>query len=395
MQIFKTFFKLLNQEKGQVIMYFCIFVGISSIVAASTSATKVDEYEKRKIKVAVMDEDQSELSKGITAYVKDNHKLVEVENDKDSINDALYWRDIEYVIEIPAGFEDAVMESKAEGTVDENKISLQTRKMEETENAAFMDQDLGQYVSLLDSYLNCGYSVKDALKKSNDSLSHKATVSIAEQDQDTANNRSAVSYYFAYVPFALMSIAIMSISMIMMYFHNEEIKKRSICSSTSLKSQNGQMTLASFVFMLVLMVLITAAIVIATKGEAIQSVGFIYYFGNIFAFGLVSLAVAFMVGNFVKSQVAVSGACNIFNLGMCFLGGVFVPLEVLPKGVINVSRFLPTYWYTQAVDEIAYMTNVNHDFLGKYAEYIGIELLFALLFLAVGLVISKRRTIFG
>ena len=387
MQVFKTFFKLLNQIKGQVIMYFCIFVGISSIVAANVGKTSVNTYEKEKIKVAVMDQDQSELSKGITNYVKKNHTLVKVKNDKEAIADALYWRDVQYIIEIPKGFGEAV--------ANKENADLSTRKMEETKESAFMDQDLSQYVSMVNSYINCGYSVKDALGKSEDSLSHKATVNIATEDQNKAAEKSKESYYFLYVPFALISIAIMSVSLIMMFFQKEDIKKRCVCSATALRSQNAQINLASFVFMGFIIVGILIAICVSTKGEVLRNDGFLYYVGNVFAFGIVSIAIAFLVGSYVKSEMAVSGACNVFNLGFCFLGGIFVSLEVLPKAVVNVSRFLPTYWYAKNIDEIAYMTSVTDDFLKNYFGYLGIELLFAVLFLSIGLVISKRRTIFG
>ena len=55
-----------------------------------------------------------------------------------------------------------------------------------------------------------------------------------------------------------------------------------------------------------------------------------------------------------------SGIANILSLGMCFLCGVFVPMNIMDRNVLKVSQFLPVYWYE----------NVNET-LGSYSHLTG------------------------
>ena len=45
--------------------------------------------------------------------------------------------------------------------------------------------------------------------------------------------------------------------------------------------------------------------------------------------------------------MALNGINNVLSLGLCFLGGVFVPLEMLGNGIVSIAQFLPTYWYSR------------------------------------------------
>ena len=71
---------------------------------------------------------------------------------------------------------------------------------------------------------------------------------------------------------------------------------------------------------------------------------------NSLAFLLVAASIAFLVGNLAKSDVAISALTNVIGLGMCFLGGVFVPPDMLSEGVQKFSRFLPSWWYVRNVN---------------------------------------------
>ena len=48
---------------------------------------------------------------------------------------------------------------------------------------------------------------------------------------------------------------------------------------------------------------------------------------------LCALALAFLVGSLVKTSDALNGITNLLGLGMCFLCGVFVDMDLLSSGV--------------------------------------------------------------
>ena len=78
------------------------------------------------------------------------------------------------------------------------------------------------------------------------------------------------------------------------------------------------------------------------------------------------------------------------GLGMSFLGGVFVPQNMLSDQILAVSRFLPTYWYTRINNMLAGFSNESFSF-AAYWQYIGIELLFAATVFVLALLASKYR----
>lgn len=72
-----------------------------------------------------------------------------------------------------------------------------------------------------------------------------------------------------------------------------------------------------------------------------------YYILNSLAFLMVAMSIAYLAGTLAGGMAALNGINNVISLGMCFLGGILAPIEMLNAKVENVSRFLPTYWYAK------------------------------------------------
>ena len=56
---------------------------------------------------------------------------------------------------------------------------------------------------------------------------------------------------------------------------------------------------------------------------------------------LVGLALSFLLGTFITKEDILTALVNVVTLGMSFLCGVFVPLDIMGKGVKTVAHFLP------------------------------------------------------
>ena len=59
MQVFKSYFKILNRHMGQMIMYLSIFIGIMVVLTATRTNKAEGDYEAAKPKFAVFDYDKS------------------------------------------------------------------------------------------------------------------------------------------------------------------------------------------------------------------------------------------------------------------------------------------------------------------------------------------------
>lgn len=101
--------------------------------------------------------------------------------------------------------------------------------------------------------------------------------------------------------------------------------------------------------------------------------------------------IAFLMGMVVKNSNMLTGAVNTIPLGMCFLCGVFVPMELIGDNVKKVARFLPAYWYeviNNLLSTHAHLTKAMHTTL---LEGYAIQLVFAAACISIALVMVKKR----
>ena len=114
---------------------------------------------------------------------------------------------------------------------------------------------------------------------------------------------------------------------------------------------------------------------------------------NSFLFLLVAGSIAFFIGNVAKSEIAITALTNVISLGMCFLGGVFVSLDVLNENVQRFSRFLPVWWYVRVCNMLGMRQGeLNAADLSLIRQSFLIQGAFAAALLMVTLYIVKKRS---
>ena len=111
---------------------------------------------------------------------------------------------------------------------------------------------------------------------------------------------------------------------------------------------------------------------------------------NAFVFLVVSVALAFLIGQVSKTSGMISAIANAVVLGMCFLGGVYVPIEFMGTTMGTVAKFFPTYWYVQSVQSAANHTTMASS-TAPIFEGMGLQLIFAAALMCVALVVAKQK----
>ena len=96
MQVFKLFFQLLKANRRQMIIYVAMYIGILfGIIIPMRGEGNGTQYLDQKSKYALMDEDNSELSKGFGDSLEALHNKVNVSSfDKEALQDELYANNI-------------------------------------------------------------------------------------------------------------------------------------------------------------------------------------------------------------------------------------------------------------------------------------------------------------
>jgi len=113
---------------------------------------------------------------------------------------------------------------------------------------------------------------------------------------------------------------------------------------------------------------------------------------NSFVFTLVAAAIASLACSFVRGPNSQNAAANLLSLVLSFLGGVFVPLELMGDGMLAVSRFTPTYWYVTALDRLCGLTSFDSKSMLPAWQAMLLQLAFAAAIFCVALAVNKRQS---
>lgn len=385
MQVFKVYFKLLNHYKGIIIMYFAIFLTVALVMTINMSTDdQMEKFEEEKLNIAIIDQDGGTLGDALKTYFGNTHNLTDLEYDEDVILNELYWRKIDYVLIIPKGFEKSILSDEQE------RKELQSIKVPGVFNADYFEAAVDLYTSKLTALLSAGYSIEEAETELLELQEEKIEVTMASFVN--ANQNDACTVFFIYVPYLFIALGINGVATVLLRFNEKEVKARMECAALPMKKRIMGLTAAIFVFGLVLLVTVLVAAGILSKGSIYTDVRFPYFLLNLFALLLLGLSLGFLTGTIAKSSDAVNGIVNVVSLALCFLGGVFVPLEFFSDGVMKVAKFIPTYWYVVTNDSIGAMKMMNPELLSEILLQVGLVFCYALaIFVVTVVIISNKR----
>ncbi len=113
MRILVCFFKILKKKRGYIFMYLGIFFSIA-IAMSLQGGNSEKSYENQKISFCVFDEDRSEISRGLTDFLKKENEWVEVEDEEEVIQEKMYNRSLTCVVRIPKAFGETMGERETD-----------------------------------------------------------------------------------------------------------------------------------------------------------------------------------------------------------------------------------------------------------------------------------------
>lgn len=382
MQVFKSYWKVLNKNKGQMIMYLGIFMAVLFIfIIPNNSYDGENQYYSMKAEFAVFDYDHSAESEALVSYLEGPHILVEIkEDDTETIQDELFNRNIDCVLRIPEGFSEKLANGEKTGLVEIVTISGTTISM-------LFETDVNKYLNFVNAYLIAGYDSDAAIEQANHALDQEVEVKLPEKgDTSLVGSRY---YYFNYLGWVLVCMMIIGISPIIMVYNQKNLKERIYCSAYPFTRINKEILYGVALTGLGVCALLTIGAMVAFHDVIFTLNGGLFIL-NMITYMFVALGFAFLVSTLASKVEIVNMYANVISLGMAFLCGIFVPAEFLGKGVITIAHFLPAYWYSQACGKIEHYTS---DAMQEILTCMGIELLFAIALVVVGMTISRKKRV--
>lgn len=382
MTIFRTFLKVLNKCKVPIILYTVLLIGFGGFnmqtIDNSTNfvASKPDIY--------IINEDKEEgITKNLVDYMKNNTNVLEVPSTEEAIDDALFYREVNYIIYIPNHYREEFLK----GNNPEIKI-----KSTGDYQASLADMLLERYSKVANSYQKIITSEEELIGKVNETLEKQTQVEITSK-LDTDQLQKA-SFYYNFTNYSILAGCVYVICLILSSFHEEKIAKRTIISSMSYHSHNRKLLVSNSLFAFFLWgmyVLLSFPLV----GNIMFTMHGLVYIINSFLFTICALTIAFLIGNLVSNKNAVNGIVNVVALGSSFLCGAFVPMEWLPDTVLKIAHILPSYYYIKSNELLREIETVNLEALHEIIINMGIIVAFAIGFTIIANIVARKKRKIG
>ncbi|KNZ40242.1 ABC transporter permease [Acetobacterium bakii] len=384
MQVYKAFFKIILKNRIQLMIYLVVFMVLALLLSSSYNPPQDTDFTKVKVNIAFINDDiDSPLVAGLQTYLGENANLVAIPDDTQKLQDALFFRDVEYILRVPVGFTDAMLSGSA--------VQLEKTTVPDSTSNIYMDLLINKYLNTANTYTTYlpGLSQTDLVAHLQEDLANATEVTMISSGTHSAYAEKS-GYYFNYLSYSLFAILILGICSVMLVFNNTDLKRRNLVSPLRSANMNFQMILGNLSFAVITWLVLISASFVMYGSFMFTATGRLLLL-NSFVFTLAALSISYLIGNLVKSRGAMSAVANVFALGTSFISGVFVPQALLGDNVLTIASFTPTYWYVKANNEITAAVNFNAASLTSIFTSMIVILGFAVAVLAVTLVLIKQR----
>jgi ABC-2 type transport system permease protein len=384
MPVFNAYFKIIKRNAPTMMIYFVIFVLVSIITFSALGSAKPGEFTGTKTKLAIFNDGQdSVFIDGLKEYLSEHAQIVDIPDDTESVEDAMFFGNLEVVVRIPPGFTDSFFNGSAIEPLQKTAASM-------TAGSISADLLIDKYLSIARLYIRSlpGLTEAELVEYVKSDLEHTAQVDFKTSVRQV--NTAGLSEYFRYLAYPMLAIMMMGITSIMLAFNEPQLLRRNQCAPLSPVKSSAQILLGNAVFAGVVWLLL-CILSLALNGSFIINLEVILLCLNALAFMIVCLSIGFLAGKFIRSQVVQAAFTNIISLCVCFLSGIFIDQALMGDTVLKIASFTPGYWYVRAVNGIRDMAASTVNDFTQIAESILIQLGFAAAFIIVAMVVSKQK----
>ncbi len=385
MQVYRACFKVIKQSLPAISIYVGVFLIITLMFTYFGNETTSPDFSKAKINIALFNEDQDfGIAAGLGNYLNENTNIINIPDNQESLQDALFFREVEYIVRIPPGFSQSFLS-------DQNDIKIEKTSVQDSQSRVYLDFLINRYLNIVNLYADNTSSISDSelLSLVKSDLDQQAGVLMKTYGQMPDNKTAA---YYTYLAYAMIAVIFLGTTSIMLVFNDADIKRRNLGSPMKSFNMNMQLFLGNLTFAAAVW-LIMVVLSFAVSGGAAFDLNNVLLYVNALCFTVVCLSLSFFTANLITSRDAQQAIANVLSLGLCFLGGVFVSQQLLGKTVNLIASFTPTYWYVKAVNDIEQLLVIKQANISPIINSMLIQLGFSAALLTVALAISKQKRV--
>ena len=376
MIVFKNYFKIVKKHLGTILLFSSIAIGVSIV---NTSYDSTDDYVSANPILGIINYDNSNISEHFVNYIEDNSEVVEIEDDKKHIQDALYNNKVDAILIIPDTFGSDVIKG--------NTPSIKIKKSIDN-LSQYTELLVNRYIKIASTYSSIGMNEKDIFINLDKDIKNEVKVNILD---NTKSEISKLAIYYSFENYAFLSIFIFIIGTIMCIFNKDTIVKRNSVSKLKLSKISNQLFLGHSVLTLSIWFIFIIISIIIYKDLMFNMNGLLLIINSLcFAFTTTSLA--YLIGSLIRNINIISGVQNVVSLGLSFISGCFVPMEWLDKNIVNISKIFPSYYFIKNNYDIVELTSFSLEEIKPILYYSLIVIMFGIIYFVVSKIIIKLKS---
>lgn len=382
MTVFKSFFKIMLKYKFIILMYTGIAVFFAGMNMRSNN-TETGFTETKPSIYIINNDEETGITKDLIEYLNKKCEVKQIENNEQAIDDAIFYRDVDYVIYIPQNYRSEFLKG--------NNPQIEI-KQTGNYGSELARMNFERYLKIAQRNVQEIDGEEELISEIHKVIEKEAEVDLKEK-VDTAT-MAKLSMYFSFANYSILAITIYVLATILAVFKEEKISKRTNISSLDYKKFNRGMFLASCVFgiSLWLVFMILAVVLI---GNGVFSTHGLVFAINMFVFIICAMSMSVFIGNIIKDKNAANAIVNIVALGSSFLCGAFVPVQYLPDFVLKIAHILPSYWYINTNGMLEITSSFSGEALKPILINTSVLIGFSILFIILTNIVSSKKRILG
>lgn len=384
MQVFNACFKVIRRNLPSLLTYLFIFVFLVIMLTLFFRNPADAVFEPVKPRIAVFQDDLGDpYSDGLVSWLGQQARIIPIPDEKEAIQDALFYRDVTYVLRIPTGFGARLMAGDLDGLALERTLSM------DGWSGTTMDLLIERYLGLSSLYVETldDWSAEDVSDAVQADLAATAVVQLNAGEKKDINR---AAYFFIYLAYSMMAVMVLGITSILLVFNQPDLRRRNLSAPVRLVRFNLQLMLACLVFaLLTWLLMVVISLLLGARELPVRE--FLLLAANALAFTLACLSLSILISQLIRSRAVQQSIANVLALGTCFISGVFVPQELLGDAVQTLASFTPTYWYVRAVNTLDSLPVMDLQALQPVIQAMLIQLGFAVALLAVALAVVRQK----
>ncbi|MDE6656817.1 MAG: ABC transporter permease [Anaeroplasmataceae bacterium] len=350
MQVCKLFLKIVKKNIGLLILYFAIFTFITIFMISGQNQS--GSYNQEKIATYVLVEEETEESKAFLSFLDEYIKKVDL-NGEGSVDDALFWDDIDLYIYIPKDFFEKIIKDEEAFTMKSAPDSLE---------ATSVISSINTYLNLVKENIHLGICTKeDALSYTKDIFISEEYVSVSIKEKESTGLIRGVYDMAIYV---VSSLLMLIVGLVSFNMRKLDINRRLRMSPYPTAKRNVMLAICYFLISVLFIGFVTVIGICIFPKQMNNRIWL--YILNICLFAVTMVFMALFISSLFKSDMAYMCLANVLPLVAAFVCGSFVGIDLLPDATKAFGHIFPNIYIVLGNQYIQTASSFN------FGEYLGI-----------------------